>query len=59
MVQFIISCDEKYFKLYKPKQNTKGTTEQDDSYFDDDTAEDDPVEYEMAEDDENDGENNG
>lgn len=45
-----------YFKLYKPKQNTKGTTELDDSYFEDDTAEDDPIEYEMAEDNENDGE---
>ena len=41
-----------YFKMYKPKQNIKGTTELDDSYF-----EDDPVEYEMAEDNENDGEN--
>ena len=48
-----------YFKMYKPKQNTRGSTELDDSYFEDDTTEDDPVEYEMAEDDENDGENNG
>jgi len=45
--------------MYKPKQNTRGSTELDDSYFEDDTTEDDPVEYEMAEDDENDGENNG
>lgn len=35
-----------YFKMYKPKQNTRGSTELDDSYFEDDTAEDDPVEYE-------------
>ena len=48
-----------YFKMYKPKQNIKGATELDDSYFEDDTEEDDPVEYEMAEDDENDGENDG
>ena len=35
-----------YFKLYKPKQNIKGSTKLDDSYFEDDAAEDDPVEYE-------------
>ncbi len=35
-----------YFKMYKPKQNTRGSTELDDSYFEDDTTEDDPVEYE-------------
>ncbi len=35
-----------YFKMYKPKQNTRGSTELDDSYFENDAAEDDPVEYE-------------
>ena len=45
-----------YFKMYKPRQDTKGTTELDDSYFEDE-GDDDPVEYEMAEDNENDGEN--
>ncbi|MBR4961546.1 MAG: DUF4366 domain-containing protein [Clostridia bacterium] len=36
-----------YFKMYKPKQDTKGNTELDDSYFED--TEDDPVEYEESE----------
>lgn len=36
-----------YFKMYKPKQDTKGTTELDDSYFED--TEEDPIEYEESE----------
>ena len=38
-----------YFKMYKPKQNIKGSTELDDSYFEDEPAEEDPVEYEESE----------
>ncbi|MBQ8401786.1 MAG: DUF4366 domain-containing protein [Clostridia bacterium] len=38
-----------YFKMYKPKQDTKGNTELDDSYFEDEPAEEDPIEYEESE----------